>query len=457
MDEQYKILVIDDEQSICVGFERFFSRRNFEVITCATGHAGLEYYSKITPDVVFLDVRLPDSNGLDILTEILQRDPSANVVIITAYGDLDTVTTAVKNRAFDYLAKPLDLDKAFEIASRAVKINRVNTEAKKLQKSDGNPLIVGSSHVMQDVYKQIGMVANSSASVLILGQTGVGKDLVAQATHRNSPRNDKPFIAVNCGALPENLIESELFGHQKGAFTGADSDRAGKFESANGGTLFLDEVGELPHSAQVKLLRVLDNKTIERVGAVKSIDLDVRILAATNRDLYAEVQAGRFRSDLYYRLNVFHIKIPPLCNRKDDIVQISNYFLKQLAPETHLSEQAIIALQNHSWPGNVRELRNAIHHSAVLAVSGAILPEHLPRSVFEPAEPVKNWQEYLTCYLNSLPKSDNMYRYAVENLERELIQNALYKCNGNQSEASELIGLHRNTMRKKIRELNIKK
>ena len=457
MNNKYKILVIDDEQSICTGFDRFFTRRDFQVITCATGQAGLEYYAQFNPHIVFLDVRLPDSNGLDILTTLLQHDPAANVVIITAYGDLDTVTTAVKNRAFDYLAKPVDLDKALEIVNRAVKAKLAKSEENQPSKHDETPLIVGSSHIMQDVYKQIGMVANSSASVLILGQTGVGKDLVAQAIHQNSPRNNKPFIAVNCGALPENLIESELFGHQKGAFTGADSDRAGKFESANHGTLFLDEVGELPHSAQVKLLRVLDNKTIERVGAVKSIDLDVRILAATNRDLYAEVQAGRFRADLYYRLNVFHIKIPPLSNRKDDIVQISNYFLKQLSSSTYLSDQAIEALRNHSWPGNVRELRNAIHHSAVLAVTGAILPEHLPRSIFEAVEPTKDWHDHLASYLNALPKSENIYRLAVDNLERELIKQALIKCNGNQSEASELIGLHRNTMRKKIRELKIEK
>ena len=457
MTENKKILVIDDEHAICVGFERFFTRRGWQVLSKSTATAGLNAFVSEKPDVVFCDVRLPDKNGLEVLDEIRQLSHDAKVVIITAYGSLDTVTQAVKGKAFDYLAKPLDLDKALEIADRALQITVAGRSETPDESTQARPLIVGASHVMQDVYKKIGLVAMSDASVLILGQTGVGKDLVARAIHQNSSRSAKPFVAVNCGALPENLIESELFGHQKGAFTGADSDRAGKFETADGGTLFLDEVGELPHAAQVKLLRVLDSQTIERVGGVKPISLDVRILAATNRDLAAEVAAGRFRADLYYRLNVIHIEIPPLNQRKDDIVAIAKHFLRSHSASAALSEGAVELLCNHSWPGNVRELRNAIEHAAVLAGSGVVLPEHLPESVRISA-PILNpidWRTSLRDYLATLPKSASIYRDAIEHLERELITQALDRCNGNQSEAADFIGLHRNTLRKKIRELGI--
>jgi two-component system nitrogen regulation response regulator GlnG len=458
------ILVIDDEESICLAFRRFFERRLWTVHIAASCAKGLASYEQFRSDVVFLDVRLPDGSGLDVLEKLRAADPQARVVVITAHGSLDVVVRAVRGKAFEYLVKPLDLDKASAIADRALeslKLQAPQTALVPAPDLDGRTTIIGISPAMQEVYKHIALIADSDAGVLILGQTGTGKDLVAKAIHEHSMRKDKPFIAVNCGALPENLVEGELFGHARGAFTGADSDQPGRFERADGGTFFLDEIGELPPAAQVKLLRVLDTQTVERLGSAKPIHLDVRIIAATNRDLAEDVKAGRFRTDLYYRLAVVQIKLPPLSQRPDDIGPLARSFLAAMTPGgalvPTLSAQAIKALQEYSWPGNVRELRNAIEHAAAVAGGGAILFEHLPESLRQggqasQSEPSPFIREYVAAMSGH---TDDLYRKAIEPVERAVIRHALARCGGNQSQAADMLGLHRNTLRNKLRELKL--
>lgn len=459
------ILVIDDEQAICYAFQRFFRARGWRVVAASSAAAGRGAFSTENPDVTFLDVRLPDASGLDLLAELREQDADAKVIIITAYGSLETVMQAVKTGSFDYLVKPLDLDRAAELAQRALLAGNPNAAPKPPAEPPGRSVtLVGSSRVMQEVYKRIGLLAQSDAGVLILGETGTGKELVARAIHEHSARRGKPFVAVNCGAIPENLVESELFGHVRGAFTGASTDRAGRFEAAHGGTLLLDEVGELPAPAQVKLLRVLDSQVVELVGSTEPIHLDVRILAATNRDLRQAVAAGTFREDLYYRLAIMQIDVPALRDRPEDILPLAEHFLAERVggePSLAISPPAARLLERYDWPGNVRQLRNAMHHAAVMCGGGPLLPEHLPDDIRRNAAPSGEGSaidagRHLGAFLDALPAGPGeQYDQAVGALECELISRALRQSDGNQSRAAELLGLHRNTLRKKIRQLGL--
>ena len=581
MGEATKILVIDDEEAICFAFARYFGSRGAKVWTASTLREGLELLDAQRPDVVFLDVRLPDGNGLDLLERLRQAPGRPIVIVITAYGSLQAVTRAVRGKAYDLLAKPLDLDRAAELvetalAGRAIEgeprdgldsqaadlsADAATAESQAIERADSQAIeraesygagraesqvaerdrsraegdkararsrtkaapaheFIGTSAAMQEVYKRIGKVAQSDASVLILGATGTGKELVARTIHEQSTRAPRPFVAVNCGALPENLIESELFGYTRGAFTGADTDKIGRFEAADSGTLLLDEVGELPPPAQVKLLRFLDSRTIERLGSVKPIHLDVRILAATNRDLAAEVQRGRFRADLYYRLAVIQILLPTLSRRIEDVLPMARHFLSQLGgADAAITAAAAKLLTGYSWPGNVRELRNAMEHAMVISGGGAIGPAHLPETVrlgspgaagvgaggygaasegpagsapfgVSPREArgqddrdrdaresgirrggaggdarggegshrdsVAPAATPLQAYVDAVGAAGGpMYAAAVEPLERALILRALEKTRWNQSAAADLLGLHRNTLRKKIQELRL--
>lgn len=458
-----KILVIDDEEAICFAFRRYFQRRGFAVTVAATGAEGEQRFAEISPDIVFLDVRLPDGSGLDVLERLREIDPRACVVVITAYGTLETVTRAIRGKAFDYLVKPLDLDRAAQIvaealASKAAADARPPAPAKPAERPDD--LLVGSSAAMQEVYKRIGKVAQASAGVLILGDTGTGKELVARAIHEHSARRGGPFVPVNCGALPENLVESELFGYVKGAFSGADADKPGRFEAAEGGTLFLDEVAELPLAAQVKLLRFLDSQTIERLGSIRSIGLNVRVLAATNRDVQKAIESEAFREDLFYRLAVVQVELPPLRSRREDIVELAEHFLAQRAGNlVHLSSDAAEMLKAHHWPGNVRELRNAIEHAAIVRGGDVILPRHLPAAVRNAdggaAGSASRIDQAAETYLDALPSGAGQYARAIEPLEAALIRRALSQTGGNQSAAAELLGLHRNTLRNKLRQLGV--
>jgi len=461
-----KILVVDDEEAICFAFQRYFEPRGYRVQVASTGSAGFAAYAKEPAEVVFLDVRLPDGDGIELLARLCDRDPHARVVVITAHGSLETVTRAIRGRAFDYLVKPIDLDRAAELVAQALASRQAASgdaaSLPALVRRDDS-MLVGRSPAIQEVYKRIGRVAESDSAVLILGDTGTGKELVARAIHEHSRRRSGPFVAVNCGALPEPLVESELFGYARGAFTGATTDKPGRFEAADGGTLFFDEVGELPPAVQVKLLRFLDTQTVERLGSVEAIRLDVRILAATNLDLGDAMAAGRFRQDLYYRLAVIQIALPPLAARTEDILPLANHFLVQRMPAGQkppvLSREAAAMLEAHPWPGNVRELRNAVEHAAVASGGGPILPAHLPEAVRQgAARPSAGAPSDLDAsieqFLAGLPVGSPLGNL-VPGLEKALIRRALAEAGGNQSIAAERLGMHRNTLRNKVRELGL--
>ncbi len=459
MKSPKSILVIDDEDSICLAFQRFFGDRQWTVHTAASADEGLAMFMQHRPGVVFLDVRLPDRSGLELLEELAGKD--ADVVMITAYGGLDTVVRAIQNKAYDYLVKPLDLDKALELAQRSYAARSAG--ASDDPASPSREILVGKSPAMQEVYKLIARAAATASPVLIQGETGTGKELAARAIHQFGSRRAEPFVAMNCGAIPENLIESELFGHVRGAFTGAETDRAGRFESANNGTLLLDEVGELPPAAQVKLLRVLDSGIVERVGSNRSVQLDVRVLAATNRDLHDEVRRGRFRQDLFYRLAVLRISLPPLRERREDILPLAEHFLKNLAGKENamptLGEDATRALLTYDWPGNVRELKNMLEHALAVAPGRAISAGDLPRSVkgdAGTASAEQRLRDAVIACLKELPGGVIGRHHALTALaERVMIQHALEQCRGNQSEAADYLGLHHNTLRNKLKDLGL--
>ena len=451
MEPSQSILVIDDEDSICLAFEQFFSRRQWKVYLAATAAGGLALCKQAAPDVVFLDVRLPDRSGLDLLPDL--RALNASVVVITAYGGLQSVVRAIQGKAFDFLVKPLDLDKAYALAERILR-NRRQPAAEPAATDDRD--LVGDSDAMREVYKLIARAAAADSPVLIQGDTGTGKELVARAIHRYSPQANGPFVAVNCGAIPESLVESELFGHVRGAFTGAEGDRQGRFVSADGGTLLLDEIGELPAATQVKLLRVLEDGLVEPVGSSRSVRVNVRILASTNRNLTDEMDKGRFRRDLYYRLAVLHICLPPLRDRRDDIVSLTNYFLGKASPTAAaaMDPSARDALFRHDWPGNVRELKNALEHALAIAPDRAIVAEDLPPSVThrpgdQPPDP-NPLQFHAVQFASQLPDAERRFHRTVEEVEAALIRDALQKFQNNQVQAAEYLGIHRNTIRQKM-------
>ena len=466
MGDRAAILVIDDEEAICFAFRRYFEPRGCPVRVASTGAAGLAAYTQEPADVVFLDVRLPDVDGLEVLERLCARDRQARVIVITAHGSLETVTRAIRGQAFDYLAKPIDLDRAAELVAQA-QASRHAAAAGEPPRDAATALddlaLVGRSPAIQEVYKRIGRVADTDSAVLILGETGTGKELVARAIHHHSRRCAGPFVAVNCGALPETLVESELFGYARGAFTGATTDKAGRFEAADGGTLFFDEIGELPPAAQVKLLRFLDTQTVERLGSVRPIRLDVRILAATNCDLAEAMAAGRFRQDLYYRLAVIQIPLPPLAARAEDVAPLAQHFLALRTPTGRqpplLSREAAALIEAYPWPGNVRELRNTVEHAAVASGGGPILPAHLPESVRRGTrKPAADGPAALDAaverFLDALP-SGSSYNDVMKCLEDAAIRRALAEAGGNQSVAAERLGLHRNTLRNKLRDLGL--
>ncbi len=457
------LLIIDDEESICTAFRRYFERRGFEVAVAHSGAEGLRCAERAEPAAAFVDVRLPDTDGLELLERLHEQSPNTALIVITAYGSMTTVAEAVRRNAYDYLPKPIDLDRAEALVRQVLEAAETSehpdvAEVRRHADHDPGPLgIIGRSAAMQEVFKTVARAANSDSSVLIRGSTGTGKELIARAVHQLSPRASKPFVPVNGGALPETLVEAELFGYEKGAFTGASHAKPGRFERANGGTLFLDEIGELPLPVQVKLLRFLDQRVIERLGSVESRPLDVRVVAATNRDLSQAVEAGEFRADLYYRLAVVEIELPPLTERREDILPLTGYLLGQLAEggETpELSPEAAELLKSHDWPGNVRELRNAVEHAAIAADGRTIRPEHLPASVRH--DRLKSRQttgdiDALQRFVDSLPLEPGLvHSRAVDELEDRLIARALSECNHNQSAAAKLLGIHRNTLRQKL-------
>jgi two-component system nitrogen regulation response regulator GlnG len=461
------ILIIDDEEPIAWALRRAFEREKYTVAVAATAEDGLAQARKQPPDVVFLDVRLPGMDGLTALAKLKEIAPAAGVVIITAHGNLNTAVKAVEGGAFDYLAKPFDLAQAIETAKRALTRNAGDSGGSRPPLAadrdiDTSPdAIIGRSPVMQTVFKRIALVAPTAACVLITGESGTGKELVARAVHANSPRRGKPFLPVHLAALNPNLVESELFGHVKGAFTGADKSRDGLLALAHGGTVFLDELADIPLPVQAKLLRVLERQEVIPVGGGEATPVDVRIVSASHADLSAEVRDGRFRHDLFFRLNVYPIHLPPLRDRVDDIPALAEHFLRKFGvanPAGVLSADTIAFLKSRPWPGNVRELRNALEHAAIESRGGPLRPEHFPEpaSVVGPAGIADRLKSLVAEWVRERTSSSehepaDLYQQLLDTVEPALLDEVLRQLGGNRLAAARWLGLARATVRKMLR------
>ncbi|KKB48381.1 sigma-54-dependent transcriptional regulator [Parabacteroides gordonii] len=444
-----KIVVADDEPRICKMICRLLTDEGYDVMPVENGREAVEALLSFQPDVILLDQQMPVMTGVEALEEIKQIAPNQVVLFVTAFGSISLAVDAVKKGAYDFIEKPFDNDKLLLTVGRAVEHSRMKGEISNLKKSLGEKksAVIGDNTGLKQVMTQVRRVAETNATVLIHGESGTGKELIARAVHDNSLRSQGPFVAINCGAIPLTLMESELFGHERGAFTDAKEAKAGTFERADGGTLFLDEVGELPLDAQVKLLRVLEERRITRIGGKKAIPVDVRIVTATNRNLDDEVKNGHFRLDLLYRLNVFTLILPPLRERKEDIPLLTNFFIRKYNRTLSLdvqsvSPEAISLLTSYDWPGNVRDLENAIQSSMILCTGGVIRPEHLP-------DRIKGYElaEAQTVSGNS----GNSIREINAQMEKELIIEALKKHNFNRTLTAEALNISRKTLFNKMK------
>ena len=477
-----KLLLIDDEEDVRYSFQRIFDSPEIELATASSGEEGLKVIPKFKPDLVLMDIRMGGMNGLETLRRIRAADPKLLVILMTAYGTTQTAIEAMKLGAYDYLLKPFDVPKLKEIVASALKAARdmkqVVSYQPLLESEDYELGFVGGAESMQQVFKLIGQVAASDATALITGESGTGKELVARAIYQHSSRSQQPFLAVNCAAIPEQLLESELFGHERGAFTGATLQRIGKFEQCDKGTIFLDEIGDMTPATQTKILRVLQSGTFERVGGNQPIQVDVRVIAATNKLLEQAVAARQFREDLFYRLNVVRIHIPPLRDRRSDVPLLVNYFLEKIAREQQRPPKSIAAsviktLEKYHWPGNVRELENAIRRAHVMAKSGAILQSDLPPEISgkggDGAPPLPATVGEATA-ADAAALARQLFQWArrdpklkvIPAVERELVIQALKETGNNQVHAAKMLGITRATLRKRIekfgiqRELNVK-
>ena len=478
-----KLLLIDDETDVQYSFQRIFDSPDVEMATASSGEEGLALLPQFKPDLVIMDIRMEGISGMETLRRIRQIDSKQLVILMTAYGTTQTAIEAMKLGAYDYLLKPFDIPRLKELVANAFKAARdmkqVVSYQPLLEKEDYEQGIIGRSEPMQQVFKFIGQVAASDATALVTGESGTGKELVARAIYHHSNRSEQPFLAVNCAAIPEQLLESELFGHEKGSFTGATVQRIGKFEQCNHGTIFLDEIGDMTPATQTKILRVLQNDTCERVGGNSPIQVDVRIIAATNKPLEAAVAAKQFREDLFYRLNVVRIQIPPLRDRREDIPLLVNYFLKKFAREQQRAPKSVAAsviktLEKYHWPGNVRELENAIRRAHVMAKSDAILLADLPPEISGlnsgASMPAISSVAGDAATTDAAALARQLFQWArrdpklkiIPAVERELVVQALKETNDNQIQAAKLLGITRATLRKRIekfgiqRELNVK-
>lgn len=492
-----KILVIDDDADLRYSLKRVFSGRQYDVIEADSAEKGLDVAEKEKPNVILLDNRMEGMSGIEALQYLRGINPKAMIILMTAYGTTQTTIEAMKFGAFDYIMKPFDLKKILSITEAALAtssdLNRANKGETKpgISQEDVDGGIIGSSAAMQDVFKMIGQVAASEVTVMITGESGTGKELIARSIFQNSLRSQAPYIAVNCAAIPENLIESELFGHEKGSFTGASNQRIGKFELCDGGTIFLDEIGDMALATQTKILRALQEGEIQRVGSSETIKVDVRMLAATNKPLEDMVEKKTFREDLYYRLNVIRIQLPPLRERMEDLPLLVDFVLKRLGEDgkahiNSISSEALATLTKYDWPGNVRELENIIYRSAVIAQSDTILMKDLPKEILsaiggnlpvsqsslteveEKDAPHSSEEPDVENVLFGAPEEDvfdGAYRRLradkvnniLEHAERELIQRALQESGGKQVKASEILGMTRSTLRKRIKQYDLAK
>jgi two-component system nitrogen regulation response regulator GlnG len=469
------LLVVDDEASILLAFRRAFREPEVTVLTAETAAQGLDLARQRRPDVIVLDVHLPDLSGLEMLRRLRELDARSPVVFITGRGTTDTAIEAMKLGAYEYLVKPVELGTLRQVVERALSISRLMHVPAVLAADedvdDRADAIVGSCPAMQEVYKAIGRVAAQDVTVLITGESGTGKELVARALYQHSRRSAGPFLPINCAAIPEHLLESELFGHEKGAFTGADRRRIGKFEQVSGGTIFLDEVGATSPLTQSKLLRILQDQSFERLGGNETIRTDVRVLAATNTDLEGAVAAGRFRLDLYYRLSVFAIHLPPLRERGDDLKLLIQHYLRRFNRELGKSVQgvapdALELLRRYPWPGNVRELQSVLKQALLKAAGAVLIADFLPASVTglpegppassgaEPAEGERGLAHFIESRLQA--DTEDLYAETLRWMERLLLTRVLRYTSGNQLQAARILGITRGSLRTKIRELGIR-
>jgi two-component system nitrogen regulation response regulator GlnG len=458
------ILIVDDEQAVCWALGRALEREGHSVALAASAEQAFAHLAKQRPDAIILDVRLPGMDGLTALPRFRQLVPDAAVIVVTAFGSLPAAVQAVEGGAFDYLAKPFDLGTALETVARALArsrgANARAADATPLPSAEAGPEeIIGVSPAMQQVFKRIALVAPHDACVLITGESGTGKELVARAIHRYSARRDRPFLPMHIAALNPNLVESELFGHARGAFTGAAAARTGLLALADGGTVFLDELADIPLQVQVKLLRALEHGEVFPVGATQPVPLNLRILTATNQDLSRCVAEGRFRHDLFFRLNVFQVQLPPLRDRPEDIEPLATHFLRRFKPSAlPLHPEVVRYLQGLPWFGNVRELRNALEHAAILARDGPLEPEHFPSfagdpSTFTPADQlaasVRKWlAERIRAAGGQSPRE--LYDDLLRIVEPALLEDVMRRLRGNRWVAAQWLGLNRATVRKKL-------
>jgi two-component system nitrogen regulation response regulator GlnG len=463
------VWVVDDDSSIRWVMEKTLSSANIHCETFADAESVLQSLEREAPDVLVSDIRMPGIDGLALLNQVHSKYPDLPVIIMTAHSDLDAAVNAYQKGAFEYLPKPFDIDETLTLVEKAVAHSH---EQKREQVSDDSiaasaPEIIGEAPSMQEVFRAIGRLSRSSISVLINGESGTGKELVAHALHRHSPRAKNPFIALNMAAIPKDLIESELFGHEKGAFTGANNVRQGRFEQANGGTLFLDEIGDMPLDIQTRLLRVLADGQFYRVGGHSAIKVDVRIIAATHQNLEKLAQQGDFREDLFHRLNVIRIQIPSLRERKQDIEKLTMHFLARASEELGVESKTLHpttldVLKRLSWPGNVRQLENICRGLTVMASGSEILPSDLPAELMEEKSIATSsgsggWQTELESWAQAALASGEteLLSYALPEFERILLKTALNHTNGHKQEAAKVLGWGRNTLTRKLKELDM--
>ncbi|MCB2228949.1 MAG: sigma-54 dependent transcriptional regulator [Desulfarculaceae bacterium] len=445
-----RILIVDDEKNYLVVLQALLADAGYEVFTANSGSQALAQAAEDEPDLVITDMRMPTMTGVELIRRLKERFPDVLIIVMTAYGTVENAVEAMKAGAVDYITKPFENTELLLTVQKALKMRRLLAQNRLLKEElKGFGEIIGDSKVMREVYELIDKVAATKATVLLTGESGTGKELIARAIHARSPRAEEPFVAVNCMALTETLLESELFGHEKGAFTGASARRKGRFELAHGGTLFLDEVGEMGPSLQVKLLRVLQERTFERVGGNQPIKVDVRIVAATNRDLAEAVEEGSFREDLFYRLNVVRVDLPPLSSRMEDLPALVAHFVNKYAaevgrPAPEVSQEAMEVIYRHPWPGNVRELENAIERAVILA-GERITPADLPLEMRPAATPAEA----------APPPSGVNLNEALEDLEQRMILQALKEADGVAAHAAEALGLTKSNLAYKLKKYGI--
>jgi DNA-binding NtrC family response regulator len=449
---KFNVLIVDDEKNIREGLGRALELEGYEIHLAEDGRQGWNMVNNREIDLVIADLRMPEISGEELLKRITSSYPTVPVIILTGHGTIESAVEAMRNGAYDFVTKPVDLDHLALLIKRALS-NRelvlqhrtLQQEVERLNASQRVPNLIGKSSEMQRVLQLVKQVADTRASVIITGESGVGKEVVADAIHHISGRREQPYIKVHCAALTESLLESELFGHEKGAFTGAVARKRGRFELANGGTIFLDEIGEISQQVQIKILRVLQDKKFERVGGEQTFEVDVRIISATNKDLKQEIEAGRFREDLYYRLNVVNIHVPPLRERKEDIPLLAHAFLEEFSRENKkeieaIDRSAMQALHNYTWPGNIRELRNCIESAVVMAGGSTITPADLPPQIAAGDD-----TDYVKIEVGT----------PLEDAEKEIIQATLNRENGNKTKTADVLGIGRKTLHRKIQEYGI--